>query len=93
MSAPARRDDWVIPIIAEIASPEAAELARNAGDSSVWSAALRLRLVAGHELLSAISKRLSTPVAPSLTADPDAVALIPERVARRYQVVPLAATA
>ncbi len=87
---PPRRDEWVLPIIAELASPEAADRARQSADGSVWAAALRLGLVPAQELLAAISRKLSTPIAPSLEVDPEARRLIPERVARRYQVLPLA---
>ena len=90
MSIPLR-DEWVLPIIEELASPEAAAQALHAANGSAWDAALRLRLVPEQELLEAISVRLSTPIAISLAVTPNAKALIPERIARRYQVLPLTA--
>ena len=87
------RDEWVIPIIAELTSTEIAERAREAASISVWDAALRLKLVDRDALIEAISCKLSTPVAPSLETHADGIALIPERIARRYQILPLAAAA
>ena len=89
MSVPLR-DEWVLPIIEELASAEAASQAERAANGSAWDAALRLKLVPEAELLGAIAVKLSTPVAPSLAVAPEAKALVPERIARRYQVLPLA---
>ena len=90
MSIPLR-DEWVLPIIEELASAEAASQAEQAANGSAWDAALRLRLVPESDLIDAISARLSTPIAMSLEVAPEAKALVPERIARRYQVLPLAA--
>jgi type II secretory ATPase GspE/PulE/Tfp pilus assembly ATPase PilB-like protein/8-oxo-dGTP pyrophosphatase MutT (NUDIX family) len=59
----------------------------------VWDAAVRLRLVPEKDLLSAISKKLSTPIAPDLEVSDDAKALVPERIARKYQVLPFSVSA
>lgn len=89
----AGRDDWVIPIIEAVASPEAAAAARRAADGgSIWRSALSLELVEADELLQAISTRLRTPIAPTLDSDYKARALLPERTARRYHILPLAAS-
>lgn len=87
------RDDWVIPIIEALASPEAAAAAGRAADGgSIWDAALRLGVVEGNQLLEAISRCLRTAIAPTLESDHKARALLPEKTARRYQVLPLAAS-
>ena len=88
MSIPLR-DEWVLPIIEELASAEAAARAEQAANGSAWDAALRLKLVPESELLTAISVKLSTPIALSLDVTPEAKALVPERIARRYQILPL----
>lgn len=87
------RDAWIIPIIEELASNEAAAAAAaNATDGSIWNAAVRLGLVADDALLAAVSMKLRTPVALSLEVTPEAKTLVAERMARRYQVLPLSAT-
>ena len=84
------RDEWVIPIIAELTSNEVAEQARDAATVSIWETAVKLRLVDPISLIEAISHKLSTPIAPSLEVTHDALSLVPERIARRYQILPLA---
>ena len=85
------RDEWVLSIIEELASQDAAAAAaRAAGNGSIWDAAVRLELVDSSELLDAIATRLRTPVATSLESTDQARAILPERMARRYQVLPLA---
>jgi type II secretory ATPase GspE/PulE/Tfp pilus assembly ATPase PilB-like protein/8-oxo-dGTP pyrophosphatase MutT (NUDIX family) len=87
------RDEWIIPIIETFLSPEAAAAAvRAAGGDSIWNTVLRLELIESQELLTAIAARLRTPLAASLDVSPEAIALLAERLARRYQVLPLAAT-
>ena len=85
------RDEWVLSIIEELASQDAAAAAaRAAGNGSIWDAAVRLELVDSSELLDAIATRLRTAVATSLESTDQARAILPERMARRYQVLPLA---
>jgi type II secretory ATPase GspE/PulE/Tfp pilus assembly ATPase PilB-like protein/8-oxo-dGTP pyrophosphatase MutT (NUDIX family) len=85
-------DSWVLTVIAELTSSETAEQIRTSGAESAWEEALRLRIVSDDALLAALSKKLSTPIAMSLAVSDDAKALVPERIARRYQVVPLSAS-
>jgi type II secretory ATPase GspE/PulE/Tfp pilus assembly ATPase PilB-like protein/8-oxo-dGTP pyrophosphatase MutT (NUDIX family) len=84
------RDEWVVPIIAELTSDDAAEQARQAATSSIWETAVNLKLVDPGVLIEAVSRKLSTPIAPSLEFSPDALALLPQRIARRYLILPLA---
>ena len=83
------RDAWVLPIITELTSSEAAAKAAVAQSGSAWEEAIRLRLVPEAELLLCISQRLSTPIATSLAVSDDAKLLLPERIARKYQILPL----
>jgi type II secretory ATPase GspE/PulE/Tfp pilus assembly ATPase PilB-like protein/8-oxo-dGTP pyrophosphatase MutT (NUDIX family) len=87
------RDSWVLPIIAELASHDAALRVANTRSGSAWEEALRLRLVSETDLLVAISRKLSTPVATSLTVTDEARLLVPERIARKYRILPLTVSA
>lgn len=88
------RDEWIIGVLEELVSPQAAAQAvAEAGDGSIWRAATRLGLVADDVLTRAVSARLRTPAAPSLHSSHEAIALVPERIARRYSVLPLSAAA
>lgn len=87
------RDEWVLPIIAELTSADVAERAKLSATESIWSAAIDLKLVNRDVLIAAISRKLSTPIPPSLEVHADGISLVPERIARRYHVLPLAASA
>ena len=91
MTATRRSDEWIVPISEQLVSSQAAEKARNkAGEGSIWAAALRAGIVAEEVLLAAVSMKLRTPLASSLESSPHAVALIPEALARKHAVLPLA---
>jgi type II secretory ATPase GspE/PulE/Tfp pilus assembly ATPase PilB-like protein/8-oxo-dGTP pyrophosphatase MutT (NUDIX family) len=92
MSRVELRDAWVLPIIVELASSDAGGKAARAASGSAWEEALRLKLVPPADLLSAISRRLSTPVATTLHVADEARLLIPERIARKYRILPLTAS-
>ena len=83
------RDEWVLPIIEDLVSADAASRAKESANGSAWESALKLGLIAEERLLEEISLRLRTPVAASLAVSPSAKSLIPERIARKYQVLPL----
>ncbi|HEX6576357.1 MAG TPA: ATPase, T2SS/T4P/T4SS family [Gemmatimonadaceae bacterium] len=85
-------DRWVLPIIADLTSPETADQIEKSGALSAWEEAARLRVLPEDVLLRAISKKLSTPIASSLSVSEDARALVPERIARKYRVLPLSAS-
>jgi len=87
------RDSWVLPIIAELVSHDAAARVARAPGGSAWEEALRLRVADEADLLAAISRKLSTPVVTSLKVTDEAKLLVPERIARRYRVLPLSVSA
>ena len=84
------RDEWILPIIEELASTEAAVIAAaEARDGSIWEAVARLELIADATLLAAVSEKLRTPVAQALDVTVDAMAIVPEALARRHRILPL----
>jgi type II secretory ATPase GspE/PulE/Tfp pilus assembly ATPase PilB-like protein/8-oxo-dGTP pyrophosphatase MutT (NUDIX family) len=88
-----RSDDWIVPVIEQLASREAAEEAqRTAAHGSIWGAALKLGIVSDEALLAAVSMKLRTPLTASLESTADAVALLPESLARKHGVLPLSVT-
>ncbi|MEO7366361.1 MAG: ATPase, T2SS/T4P/T4SS family [Gemmatimonadaceae bacterium] len=60
-------------------------------DASIWSAAIRLNLASEDDLLAAISRRSRVSIAGSLEVSPEAKTALPERIARKYHVLPLTA--
>jgi type II secretory ATPase GspE/PulE/Tfp pilus assembly ATPase PilB-like protein/8-oxo-dGTP pyrophosphatase MutT (NUDIX family) len=88
-----RSDEWIVPVIEQLASREASEEAqRIAREGSIWAAALKLGVVADEALLAAVSMKLRTPLAASLDCASDAVALLPQPLARKFGVLPLSVT-
>ena len=85
-------DDWLLPILGELLSSDNVNKAAEAvvNGASLWSTAIRLNLVSDAELLAAISRRTHVGVATSLDVTPEARQLLPERIARKYHVLPLA---
>ena len=85
-------DEWIIPILAQLISAEEIDRVTDSVglDGSIWNTAVRLKLVEGDKLLAAVSRRSQVEIAPSLDVTAEAKKLLPERIARRYQVLPLA---
>jgi type II secretory ATPase GspE/PulE/Tfp pilus assembly ATPase PilB-like protein/8-oxo-dGTP pyrophosphatase MutT (NUDIX family) len=83
-------DAWLLPILEDLTSSEtAAAVAEQARGGSVWSAALRADVIDGEILLATISAKLKTPIAASFESSDEARRLLPERLARKYGVLPL----
>lgn len=60
-------------------------------DASIWNAAIRLNLATEDDLLAAISRRSRVSIAGSLEVSVEARTVLPERIARKYHVLPLSA--
>ncbi|HEY8310442.1 MAG TPA: ATPase, T2SS/T4P/T4SS family, partial [Gemmatimonadaceae bacterium] len=61
--------------------------------ASKWGAAVESGFTTDEAILRAIARRSRMRVAPALTSSPQAVARVPERLARRYSILPLAVSA
>ncbi|GAC1515956.1 MAG: hypothetical protein NVS1B4_08610 [Gemmatimonadaceae bacterium] len=87
-----RRDRWLLDTVASVAGPDAAGRVAEAGQGSLWASAVTLGVATDAELVQALAARLRLRVADLSTVDHRCARLLPERVARRYAIVPLAAT-
>jgi type II secretory ATPase GspE/PulE/Tfp pilus assembly ATPase PilB-like protein/8-oxo-dGTP pyrophosphatase MutT (NUDIX family) len=85
------RDAWLLPVLAEIVPPE--QLPTLTGDPghTVWDTAVAAGLATDTEILAVAATRFRLPLADLSRASPRATQLVPERWARRYNVLPLAA--
>jgi type II secretory ATPase GspE/PulE/Tfp pilus assembly ATPase PilB-like protein/8-oxo-dGTP pyrophosphatase MutT (NUDIX family) len=88
-------DEWIIPILSELISPASiAEAVRGVGeDRSIWTSAITQDLISNEEILAAVSRHSRVAVADSLDVTAEAKKAMPERIARKYHVLPLAADA
>ncbi|MGQ0766615.1 MAG: ATPase, T2SS/T4P/T4SS family [Gemmatimonadota bacterium] len=83
------RDAWLLPILEHLVDREALESAA-AEATSLWSHVVGSGLASDEDILKAVSKRFRVPVADPLTADVEAVAAVPETLARKHRFVPVA---
>lgn len=86
-------DEWILPVLRELLTP--AQLATIAKDTtaSKWCVAVSNGFATDDAILRAIARRTRMRVAGALTSSPQAVARIPERLARRYSILPLSVSA
>ncbi len=86
-------DEWILPVLRELLTP--AQLGAVCRDSvaSKWCAAVASGFTTDDAILRAIATRTRMRVAGTLTSSPQAVARVPERLARRYSILPLSVSA
>ncbi|HEX3159814.1 MAG TPA: GspE/PulE family protein, partial [Gemmatimonadaceae bacterium] len=90
MTAPPVRDAWLLPTLDRLLAPrELAELLAS-GAESYWERAVLGGLTTDARLLGALAERFRMRVADLAALHPQARELLPEALARRYAVVPVA---
>src|SRR5687767_4916729 len=87
------RDVWLLPILQEILAADAVAAIESAVTDSCWEAAVATGAITDERLLSIVSRRAHTRIAEDLYANPAAIEIIPESLARRYRILPLDASA
>ncbi|MHB1222753.1 MAG: ATPase, T2SS/T4P/T4SS family [Gemmatimonadaceae bacterium] len=92
MIEPTLTDRWLLPTLEQLLSEEALGRLRADLIGSYWASAVRLRLITDEALLAAVAARFRLEVADLSRLDSLARDIVPEAVARRYGVVPVAAT-
>lgn len=84
------RDEWLLPTLDALVGAEGLEVVRQEAGDSLWEAAVRRRLSTDQAILDALSARYRMGLANlDLTSAP-ARDLVPEALARKYRVLPLA---
>lgn len=83
-------DRWLLPVLTDILSPDrVAHLERTAGES-YWRAAVDQHLATDEDLLQALSARTRFRLARELLVSAPARDRVPEKLARRFGILPLA---
>ena len=87
-------DEWLVPTISGMITPEAVDALRAAAEptSTLWELTTIKGYATDDQILAAMSKRFRMPIADPTQHEPNVKEIIPEAVARRYHVVPLRAT-
>ena len=86
------RDEWLLPTLEGLIARDAFEALKQQETDSYWDAAVRAGAVADDALLQALASRFRMKVADLATSTSQARELVPESLARKYRVVPLAAS-
>ena len=86
---PAVRDGWLLPILREILPERSFTVLESRATSSYWEAALNTGGLTDDQLLAAVARRTRLRVAHGLVVTSQAKDRVPERLARRFSVLPL----
>ena len=86
------RDEWLLPTLEGMLSKEALEQLRQQAPDSYWDAAVAERLCTDEQIVEALAKRFRLKIADLSLATSAAHALVPESLARKYRIIPLAAS-
>jgi type II secretory ATPase GspE/PulE/Tfp pilus assembly ATPase PilB-like protein/8-oxo-dGTP pyrophosphatase MutT (NUDIX family) len=86
-------DEWIVPVLRELLTPVQLAAVSNADNGNRWCAAVASKFTTDEAILNAIAARSRMRVASALTSSPQAVARVPEELARRYSILPLSVSA
>jgi type II secretory ATPase GspE/PulE/Tfp pilus assembly ATPase PilB-like protein len=84
------RDEWLLPTLEGLIARDAFEQLKQQETESYWEAAVRGGSIGDDALLTALASRFRMKVAELSTATTQACKLVPETLARKYRIVPLA---
>ena len=84
------RDDWLLPTLEGLLPPEAIDQLRGAVQESYWETAVRRSLIRDDEILTALATRFKMKIANVAIVTQQARELVPEQLARKYRILPLA---
>ena len=86
------RDEWLLPTLEGLIARDAFEQLKQQETDSYWEAAVRGGSIGDDALLTALASRFRMKVAELGSATSQARELVPESLARKYRIVPLAAS-
>jgi type II secretory ATPase GspE/PulE/Tfp pilus assembly ATPase PilB-like protein/8-oxo-dGTP pyrophosphatase MutT (NUDIX family) len=82
-------DRWLLPILREILPPRSLHVLESKLEESLWKTALSEALLTDDAILAALSKRARVEIASDLLVSSEARELVPERLARRFRILPI----
>jgi type II secretory ATPase GspE/PulE/Tfp pilus assembly ATPase PilB-like protein len=91
-SAKSARDEWLLPTLEGLLSPEHFAELKASREDSVWDYVVQKKMVTDEVILAALAKRFRMKVANLQQVSQQARELVPEQLVRKYRVVPLAIT-
>ncbi|MBI2795921.1 MAG: type II/IV secretion system protein [Gemmatimonadetes bacterium] len=93
MASKSVRDEWILPTLEGLLPKESvAQMVTGLQENSYWETAVKRQLISEDDILSALAQRFRMKVANLATVSQQAKELVPEALARKYRIVPLAIT-
>jgi type II secretory ATPase GspE/PulE/Tfp pilus assembly ATPase PilB-like protein len=89
-SARSARDEWLLPTLEGLISPEQLAQLKTVRAESYWETAVRQGFLTDDDILAALAKRFRMKVANVSQVSQQARELVPEQLVRKYRVLPLA---
>lgn len=86
-------DEWILPVLRELLTPVQLGAITKDTTANKWCAAVASGFTTDEAILHAIARHSRMRVASALNSSPQAVARVPERLARRYSILPLSVSA
>ncbi len=86
------RDEWIVPTLEGLLTKDAIGDVEASLQESYWETAVRLKLLTDDEILNALAQRFRMKAANLAQVSQQAKELVPEALARKYRIVPLAIT-
>ena len=92
MTSPAfsARDEWLLVTLDGLLTPEQMAELRGLKEDSYWEAATRRNFCADDDILGALAARFRMKIANTQQVSQQAKELVPEQLARKYHILPLA---
>lgn len=84
------RDEWLLATLEGLLAPEHMAELRELKEESFWEAAVRHKFITDEQVLEALSARFRMKIANVQQVSQQAKELVPEQLARRYRILPLA---
>ncbi len=86
----AARDEWLLVTLEGLLTPAHMEELRTLKEESFWEAAVRRSFTSDDDILKALAARFRMKIANTQQVSQQAKELVPEHLARKYRVLPLA---
>lgn len=87
---PAARDRWLLPILRELLSTDSLQSLEAKSGASYWQRVVDEALLTDEAIIHALSMRTGFGIATGLLVSSQARDKVPERLARRFEILPLA---
>ena len=84
------RDEWLLPLLNDLLPAEAVSTVAETNGDSFWQAAVDLGFIDEQDLLAEVARRSHAPIASRAPVSEQVRKILPEKLVRQYQVLPLA---